>query len=569
MGAQGSKGETSASMASLKGCLKIGNQGQEHAASDNAGDEIESEVYFEEHSSPLMSLDDFVLIKLISFLDGPTLLSVMLTCKRLHRLGSDPRHWGSPAYFSMTLYYLRKAMLLSLDPKECVAVEDLVLKAKKVKRRIEVLTTENIALVWEAFGPVVAKLFCMLNSVHWFENYSYTDSSEMKHVKNRSATLKLSNGQLISLKYEIVYTGQSEEGIDIYAYSADSKTLFSTQPWRIRQIHGQWVEVSNNTLALGPIAYALNKEVNITEPFLTGEFIKAFVETILPVWCDTEFHPKDIIEMKKTTESASLLRSFRFLNSAENVPNQEAIQLLVKEKHERFWWEYEKRIEYGLNLAQNDVIDFKNIWKTLFQSLANSVREVITRSNEHKILLIDMIKDCTMSANKLVIHHVDYMIRPLIHKLVARVKPFTVDNPEASRTVEFCLLKNEILKVQGNQKAQRMTFTCPKGKIFELDLHGPKLNMHGISSVTKLIQKCINSDFKGSYQAEVWDFLVVYFFYRIMEMNWDKEPRFDPFEIQFEDELDGKKKRGRKLTTEQYYHGFRFESTEETFNSDD
>ena len=83
MGAQGSKGETSASMASLKDCLKIGNQGQEDTASDDAGDETESEVYFEEHSSPLMSLDDFVLIKLISFLDGPTLLSVMLTCKRL------------------------------------------------------------------------------------------------------------------------------------------------------------------------------------------------------------------------------------------------------------------------------------------------------------------------------------------------------------------------------------------------------------------------------------------------------------------------------------------------------
>ena len=138
----------------------------------------------------ILELNDQVLGKIVSYLDGLSLLTVLLTCKQLNKVASDPYNWG----VSVLFVYVKHLAIAGLVIAE-KEIFGIVEKLRIIKHRYDPITEENVSYVLKNYGSIMASVFCMTTStsINWstlgagcFANVSVT-----LQPPNRTTTVKI------------------------------------------------------------------------------------------------------------------------------------------------------------------------------------------------------------------------------------------------------------------------------------------------------------------------------------------------------------------------------------------
>ena len=519
----------------------------------------------QEQRLSLSVLDDVVLIHIISFLNGPSLLSIMLTCKRLCELGSDSRNWGRAALFSRTVFYLRKALLFSVDPLQRMALTDLMNEAKKLRNSLNVFNANNVKLIWLSYGPVAAKLFCNFKDCSLTERRTISPNAIPDHLtlweKRWSVVIDLFDGKSMCFSMERTFyrnrlTGEESTVTENICVLIDRHLV-------ARYSSGSELALNEQTKdprCLQPVADILNNNMGAITPRLNWQFVKLFVQTVIPL-----FFVDDVnLSLDQNNTDSRILSVWKMEIDEENeLPEKEQLAKIVANVHELFWDSFVSKMEKCLLYGQKELssvirsgqlsmdCDYshtlaliqqsqscKREWRSSIEELINMFIKLLTSLPDEKMNFLQIIVNLTMAIDQYADHKADclfpygekFIFRSVGHKLLTRIcaelLPLAWYFHMEERSVKLLLPDGRFLTVVGKVKDNQLCFICPDHRNIAFSLvYAKKETERHISKklkpVATIVQGCINYDFDGIRVPQISSWFVLSFFIRILNLDCD------------------------------------------------
>ena len=109
----------------------------------------------------LVSLDQLCLEKIVSYLDFDSILSLLLTCKKLSSLLSylPITTWNNSVLYRKGIYLLHGIVFSDAHDEQLMTnVTELMTKVRDQSLPLSSITPLRIIQTWNTFGPVLGKL---------------------------------------------------------------------------------------------------------------------------------------------------------------------------------------------------------------------------------------------------------------------------------------------------------------------------------------------------------------------------------------------------------------------------
>ena len=112
----------------------------------------------EEESLLLTTLDYYSIGRIISLLDGCSLLNLLLTCKRLNKIGSIPNNWGQEVQNLRIAYIFKELIEVSSIYEFREKFQPLLTEFKKTRSVLQIFNKNSLSLLSTSYGPIVLPL---------------------------------------------------------------------------------------------------------------------------------------------------------------------------------------------------------------------------------------------------------------------------------------------------------------------------------------------------------------------------------------------------------------------------
>ena len=258
----------------------------------------------QQRGSPVrLFFDDFLLEEIISFLDAPTLLNFMLTCKRFHHLGSSPNHWSIPVLISRSIHIYRKILDSTVTSTQRLTLELINSDILRMKSILQVFDKQNLMFISKQFGSMVLRLFEMIEDYQYFESSFHSknllncslDNQYGQHThRHMDVCFKLADGWNLLISYaEHFIDANGEHNLRdtvIHAFRDNSgafeEGFFGAHSNNagLCDVSRRNIFLSSDTRCFDKAAEFLNQALGYqTDSFssLNGMFVKYFIEVIL------------------------------------------------------------------------------------------------------------------------------------------------------------------------------------------------------------------------------------------------------------------------------------------------
>ena len=350
---------------------KFTTQGDSTASSTSENERDGCTIY-QGQEVGLLSLDEYVLGKILSYLDYYSLFAIQATCSTLRRLASDPLNWNKTIYVHKVhnlcrsivsdclvsertrRYREEKARRRSWD------VQFVLNRAGKYRTIVQALNLSTARTICTLFGPVVAKLYCLIDDFS-YENYFnvYETMREVSMIfpeekselwdsyipgnKNFSS-LQQERGPLMIIyrtfrTEDVGYVQKKRVLIVADKHKSCNFLCVSTYKTKYETLTGKEIEFQVNhnydLPRLEKCAELWNNLLGETMPKLNWEFVKWFIESIVPVFCDGN------TQCKLRRFGGSKIQRYMFKDSHKNrFLEHPGLGPWITAKHERYKQEF-------------------------------------------------------------------------------------------------------------------------------------------------------------------------------------------------------------------------------------